>query len=483
MADDNLSERRREADRLFQEAREAYSKGRLAWAVEHARQGLRTDGSYNELRHWLAERYLEAEAVAQASRQYQLILRAAPDDHKAWTALAEIDPQGADRIKRLHEIPPDPFVAERLARGGDNFDSIEAPTAGEQPDEEAIGTPFLYGSERAEEFETLDELVPEQEAAPASSVLFVTDQEGAEEFQPLDQLSPEEAGASERPRLWEFEQDRDYWQQWLATEPVPAVVAEIERLCTQPGGVDQILAQCVRLRPSSHPEAVAAAQTAAQQLGTDLPELFLVPEPDILPLVFREEPAAVGLTTGMLRTFNEAELTFVMGRCLGPILSGYLAALQAVDLLLARRIPISNELHPMVRDIFARATGPQTAQSTPEALAPVRAVGHAWQQRVELSADRAGLLACRDPDAACSAIARCTAERAQAATHLTIEKFMASYEGQDMQKLAAIPPQENPATSPDYAAYRVRMLRWWARTEDYQAACRQLDNDLGGDRP
>jgi len=477
MADDNVSDSRQRAEEIFAEARKAHSKGRLAWAVEHAREALRADGSYQEVRHWLAERYVEAGATTYASRQYQFILRADPNDQKAWTALEEIDPPGAAKARRLHEIPPDPFVSERRAQGGgDDFDSIDAATTEQQP-EEGAPAPFLHVGERSNEFESLDEVTATQGMGEAESVPWVGDAESSEQFEALDAPADEEVSAAAPSDLWEFEQDREYWRQWLDTEATPGVVGEIERLWSWPDAVDQVLDQCVHLRASSHPEAVAATQTAAQRLGTDPPELFLMPEPDIQPLVFRGEPAAMGLTTAMLRTFSEAELTFIMGRCLGPILSGYLAALQAVDLLLARPLPITSELASMLRDLFARDAGSHTARLTAEALSRMKALGHAWQQRVELSADRAGLLACRDIETACSAIARSTAKSARAAAEVTLEKFMAGYEGQDVQKLAAVPTEDNPSTSADYGAYRIKMLKWWAGTDEYQAACRQLDSE------
>ncbi|GAG49268.1 unnamed protein product, partial [marine sediment metagenome] len=68
MADKGTSDRRRQAEEIFAEAQQAYAHDRLAWAVEYAREALRVDGSYAEVRHWLAERYLEAGAAGQAAR-------------------------------------------------------------------------------------------------------------------------------------------------------------------------------------------------------------------------------------------------------------------------------------------------------------------------------------------------------------------------------------------------------------------------------
>ncbi len=443
MAEHNSSDKRRQAEQIFEEARRAYSKGRLPRAVQRAQQALEIDGSYGKVRHWLAGVYLEAGETDHASRLYQGILRADATDKRAWAALEEIDPPAAEGIKRVHEIAPDPFVARTRAEGAGDFESLE--DFGDRGVEDTAGVPHLHKAQVADELESLGEL-----AAPEAEVVALS-------------------------LLWEFEQDRDYWRQWLALAPVAAVAAEIETLWSEHNAVERVLAQCPHLSPRSHPGAVNGAQTAADGLGMDPPELFLLPDRDMRPLVLRGEPSALALNTGMIRILTDAEMTFAVGRCLGWILSGYLAALQAVDLLVARPLPLASELSLTLRETFAQTTGPLTAKLTPQREQHLKAVGHAWQQRAELSADRAGLLACRDSAAARNAIARCSVERPQAATDLTADKFMAEYEGQDVQKLAAIPVAENPAASAGYAAYRIQMLQWWARTDDYQVACRRLD--------
>jgi len=189
MSENSTSQRRREAEAIFAEAQQAYAGGRLAWAVEHAREALRLDGTFMEVRHWLAECYIEAGAIDRASRQYQLILRTNRDDEKAWKALEEIDPQGAAHVKRLHEIPPDPFVRRRRARARDEFDSLEQVAADQPAEEEAA--PFLH-DESFDALESLDEVGPQQEIAEVGGVFPQRDEESPDLLEPLDEISDEE---------------------------------------------------------------------------------------------------------------------------------------------------------------------------------------------------------------------------------------------------------------------------------------------------
>jgi len=178
---------------------------------------------------------------------------------------------------------------------------------------------------------------------------------------------------------------------------------------------------------------------------------------------------------GICQVLSPTELSFVVGRCLGPILSGYLGPLQAVDVLLQRPINSVRQLHLNWRELLAEATADIAPGLEPQARRRLRAIGHAWQQRVELSADRAGLLACGDIEASCDAIARGTAASVQEAADRTADRLVAQHEGQNAAQLAAIPVDEDPAISAEYAVYRIQMLRWWARSDGYQATISQLD--------
>ena len=94
------------------------------------------------------------------------------------------------------------------------------------------------------------------------------------------------------------------------------------------------------------------------------------------------------------------------------------------------------------------------------------ALCHAWQQRAELSADRAGLMCSGDIEAACNGIAKTVVLDSTEAQRTSWRALMDKYKGQDVGQLAAIPPKEDPVRNEGYGVYRIQMLRWWAGTED-----------------
>jgi len=470
MGDESISDRRRQAEAVFAEAQQAYASGRLAWAVEYAREALRVDGSYTQARHWLAERYDEAGATDRASRQYQIILRADRDDQKAWTALEAIDPEGAARIRRLHEVPPDPFVRRRRGHGAAEFDALEGVAGDQMIDEEAAS--FLR-EPVSEDFMPVDEVISPQEMPEVGGIFPEHRADSSDAFEALDELGDEEPAATDEASIWEFTEDRQYYQQWLSIEGVEAVASAIEGLWSTPV-MQRVVATCKPVG-DDHPQLVAAAAQAAQKLATAPPELYLVAEEHMQPLIVQGRPAVLAVPESLCQVLSPTELTFIMGRCLGPILSGYLSLLQAVDVLLQRPVNSVRQLRLSWRELVAEAT----ADTGPEREAParrhLRAVGHAWQQRVELSADRAGLLACDDTEASCDAIARGTAASAAEAADRTAGRLMARYEGHNAAQLAAISVDEDPAISAEYAVYRIQMLQWWASSDGYRAAISQLN--------
>ena len=61
-----------------------------------------------------------------------------------------------------------------------------------------------------------------------------------------------------------------------------------------------------------------------------------------------------------------------------------------------------------------------------------------------------------------------TARDSDIAATLSLADFMAQYDGKDPRQLAAIDPKECPLRNGPYGAYRILMLKWWARSDQYQ---------------
>jgi len=337
---------------------------------------------------------------------------------------------------------------------------------------EEEATPFLREGV-SEDFEALDEVVSPQEMPEIGGIFPERWADSSDVFEALDEVGDEEAAATSEALVWEFTEDRQYYQQWLTIEGVEAVAAAIEQTWSTQV-MQKVVAACAPVG-DDHPELVTVAAAAAQELAAEPPELCLVGEEHMQPLVIQGRPAILAVPEGICQVLSPTELSFVVGRCLGPILSEYLGLLQAVDVLLQRPINSVRQLRRNWRELLAEATADISPAREPQARRRLRAIGHAWQQRVELSADRAGLLACGDSEASCDAIARGTAASVEEAAARTAAQLVAQHEGQNAAQLAAIPVDEDPAISAEYAVYRIQMLRWWASSDEYQAAISQLN--------
>ena len=86
MANDEMSVERRAAYYKFREAQQAASHNRLDEAIGLAHDALEEDPTYTEVRHWMAELYVQHGQTRKASAVYQEILHEDREDQKAWEA-------------------------------------------------------------------------------------------------------------------------------------------------------------------------------------------------------------------------------------------------------------------------------------------------------------------------------------------------------------------------------------------------------------
>lgn len=423
MANDEMSAEREEAQQKFAQAQEAYSRRHLQQAVQLAQEALRIDDRYHEVRCWLAQRYVETGEPHKASREYQTALRADPDNQEAWEGLERVDPASAARLKRLSQIRPDPFVAERQRTGDADFlASLDEIGGTEVASEEMVA--------RAEVGEVFEDTGPE-------------------------------------PPAWEFEQDGEYLARWRSEPLVEAMVATVHELWTEFDAFESVLALCAHTPERLQPELFAAAHRAAQRLEVKAPDLYTLPERSMQLVLIKDQPATLAVPTRAMRAADELEMTFLIGRELSCLRSGYLAALQVVEVITERKPRQINDCTDSLRKSLAEQFEPWEAKLDGEGRSRLKKLGHAWQQRAELSADRAGLLCCSDIQAAATAVARMSTPDIDRAERMTLEQFLNQFAGQDPGQLAAIPVAEAPRRSTAYGAYRIQMLRWWATTPEY----------------
>ncbi|MFT4217999.1 MAG: M48 family metallopeptidase [Micropruina sp.] len=114
----------------------------------------------------------------------------------------------------------------------------------------------------------------------------------------------------------------------------------------------------------------------------ELPELFIRADPAINALTIGLDHPVIVVNSGMVDVMDDDELRFALGHELGHVLSGHAVYRTLLSVLLA-----------FSTSLFALPLGALGVRAVMAALLE-------WQRKSELSADRAGLLADQQPEAA-----------------------------------------------------------------------------------
>jgi hypothetical protein len=450
------------AQQRFVQAQHDLDKGHLDRAEDSAKEALEFDSSYDEVRMWLADLYLSQDEPYLASRQLQDVIYRDRGNEEAWAKLGQVDPASALRIKTIGEIAPDPFVSTHRAELEGEFEELG-------DDDDGAAEEVGWGS-RPDPATLAADLLEEEEAE--------IEVEGDDDYpEDLSEPPPEEAptAPARGPAPWEYEQDRAFLQRWLSDERIAAMTASLREMWEEATKLVPAYQHAAHMERSRHPEIAAEAEKCMRKLGVDDCELLMVAERSLYPVPMQDQPARLAIPTGLLRGMTGAELEFHLGREFEYIRSGYLAEWHIAELVVDRPVRLVGDettetLRALLHDLMREH---ENAIKRDERERLVK-LGHAWQQRAALSADRAGWLCCGDLDAACLAIAKATGRTLDDATKMTLAGFLAQFKDADAAKLAAIPPKELPDRSPSYAAYRIQMLRWWASTPPARALREQF---------
>jgi Zn-dependent protease with chaperone function len=139
------------------------------------------------------------------------------------------------------------------------------------------------------------------------------------------------------------------------------------------------LASAIRVGEHQLPKLSRLLESACDTLDLPLPELFVSNHPVANAGAIGMERPFILLHSSLIDQLDEAELLFVLGHELGHIASGHVVYRTMVELLLHfGRILAGGGLPPLV-------------------VGGIMIGLLEWYRKSELSADRAGLLACQDP--------------------------------------------------------------------------------------
>ena len=140
---------------------------------------------------------------------------------------------------------------------------------------------------------------------------------------------------------------------------------------------------CFLVSPDSHPKLHTILTAASKRMGLSrVPELYIRPEAALDASVDGSKRPMISVTRGMVRECTDKELEFVIGREIGHYLCGHTRCLSLLRVIHEICFGI---------DIFSIAL-------------PIMPVLLAWRRCAELSADRAGLLACGSYEDGCSVL-------------------------------------------------------------------------------
>jgi hypothetical protein len=486
MAMDEMSPQRKSAYYRWRQAQQELQKGHAEKAVELARTALEEDPEYLDIRLWLARHFAAVGDNRHAARELEEVIHIQRANAEAWDVLRKIDPASAARLERLGEIAPDPFVNQRKVQLTDDLgsmDDLESAEGAGGPEyaedlsaPRAIGDdPFVSGAS-LDEFDDMEEVAHRAPAEAtrqvpaewAAAALLDDDPEPEPEPEPAPRAPapPAHAGSG---YAWEYDQDRSFLARWQAEKVVAGAVARLLELWREEDKWDSVLSLCAHADKQLHPAIYDVSERAAETLEVKRPTLFVFPERCMHPVIIKDRQPVLAVPTGLIRAMKPEEMLFQIGRETGHLHTGYVAEMQVVKIITNRKSQLAGDLAGTLRDFMSDNLKGWDAGVSKEEMARLKKLGHAWQQRCELTADRAGLLCCGDIGVACAAMSKTTAKSVDDAAITTPERFLKQFEGQDVGSLAAIGVEQTPSRDPQYVAYRIHMLRWWASTPEYKA--------------
>lgn len=438
------------AEAAFAQAKHCRERGRIPDAIENAREALHHDPTYLDIRRWLAALYEELDHGPRASMEYQELIHANNDDQEAWEGLRRVDPAGAERLERLHDIAPDPFIARQHKQLDDDlFAEMGDGEEGENGDDDGDGD---------------DELEDDEDDGDGSAN---GDEWSVAEAEKHRDEEPEPASVATAGVPWAFEQDEQFRRLLVARDGIATIQAKLDDMAADYGAWDSAMVGCAHLDKERHQHVHELVMEVRERFGLPELQMLMAPERRLIPTIIGGDPTMVAITTGMISAMSEAGLRFCIGRTLARLLLDDLRCDHICRVVLQRSPTSITDVEEALGDLLVRVAAGWDVGIDREALMKTAKIAHAWEQRAILSADRGGLLVSGDLDASCLAIAQGTARDSDRAASMKLADFIEQYRGQDPQSLANIPHKEDPIRNASYGAYRILMLRWWAKSPQY----------------
>ena len=213
-----------------------------------------------------------------------------------------------------------------------------------------------------------------------------------------------------------------------------------------------LLAEAIRLNRRMAPQVAEALADCRAALGFDVPvEIYLRPEPTYNAFCSRGRagPLVIGLSSRLLDEFDAGELRFVLGHEIGHALFDHFGI----------PMPITATIEDVGGTLVSRA---------------VQLRLFVWCRAAEVSADRAGLVCCRDPQVGATAFFKLASGLARPSVQTDLDAFAAQ-----IDSLASTPNALNERVNYDdtldcfsthpYTPVRVRALVAFGRSRAFKS--------------
>ena len=185
------------------------------------------------------------------------------------------------------------------------------------------------------------------------------------------------------PRAYEHPADRGALAVLRAVPAVAPILKAVAGAFTERGERLLQVASSVRVGPKQYPQLDRIRNEVAATFDLDeVPELFVERSAQAYAYTYGIDKPFIVISTGAVDLLDNESLRFLIGHETGHVMSGH----ALYNTLLRRLIDLTTSF----------AWVPAGAIAMRAVIAALRE----WQRKTELSCDRAGLLACQDPQAA-----------------------------------------------------------------------------------
>ena len=236
----------------------------------------------------------------------------------------------------------------------------------------------------------------------------------------------------------------------------------------------ELLASCLRVSEKQCPSLYELYLDCAKTLGVpEPPELFVECNPHPVSYIVGVTQAMIVVSTGLVDVLDEDELRFVLGHELGHFIYEH-TLYQTMAHYISQILALVGRMTLGIGEIIGKG---------------LEAALLSWSRVSDFSADRAGLLACQDLDAAVRALVKLGAPSKKLWSEINIEELLRQAEELEAQqeqeeapegKLAKLRSKVSGAidklrgltigrrTQP-WPVLRIRELVKWARSPQYKA--------------